>query len=118
MKIVFHEKYFDVYSGDPASAKGGLDGSYRILKEEFEFVRPTAEDLQEPAIHLCSNLGSRSRLVLGKVVSAVFSGRYPYYFLGVLLNLGGLNGGEDHCGWLWWSRNHPYGQTTSSCRPS
>jgi hypothetical protein len=25
MKIVFHEKYFDVYSGDPASAKGRLE---------------------------------------------------------------------------------------------
>jgi acetoin utilization deacetylase AcuC-like enzyme len=42
MKIVFHEKYFDVYSGDPASVKGRLDGPYRLLKEEFEFVRPTA----------------------------------------------------------------------------
>jgi acetoin utilization deacetylase AcuC-like enzyme len=42
MTIVFHEKYFDVYSGDPASAKGRLDTPYRLLKEEFEFVRPTA----------------------------------------------------------------------------
>lgn len=42
MKIVFHEKYFDIYSGDPASAKGRLDGAYRTLKDEFEFVRPTA----------------------------------------------------------------------------
>jgi len=42
MRIVFHEKYFDVYSSDPASAKGRLDDPYRILKEEFEFVRPTA----------------------------------------------------------------------------
>jgi hypothetical protein len=37
MKIIFHEKYFDVYSGDPASAKGRLDTSYGLLKEEFEF---------------------------------------------------------------------------------
>jgi len=42
MKIVFHEKYFDVYIGDPASAKGRLDGPYHILKEEFDFVKPTA----------------------------------------------------------------------------
>jgi acetoin utilization deacetylase AcuC-like enzyme len=42
MKIVFHEKYFDVYSGDPASAEGRLDGPYQVLKEEFKFVRPTA----------------------------------------------------------------------------
>jgi acetoin utilization deacetylase AcuC-like enzyme len=42
MKIVFHEKYLDVYSGDSASGKGRLDGPYRILKERFEFVRPNA----------------------------------------------------------------------------
>lgn len=40
MKIVFHEKYFDVYSGDPASAEGRLDRAYKILKENFEFVQP------------------------------------------------------------------------------
>ncbi len=40
MKIVFHEKYFDVYSSDPASAEGRLDYSYKLLKENFEFVRP------------------------------------------------------------------------------
>jgi acetoin utilization deacetylase AcuC-like enzyme len=42
MKIIFHEKYFDVCSGDPASAQGRLDAPYRVLKEEFEFVRPAA----------------------------------------------------------------------------
>jgi len=40
LKIVFHEKYFDVYSGDPASAEGRLDRAYQVLKENFEFVRP------------------------------------------------------------------------------
>jgi acetoin utilization deacetylase AcuC-like enzyme len=40
LRIVFHEKYFDVYSGDPASAKGRLDGAYKILIESFEFVQP------------------------------------------------------------------------------
>jgi hypothetical protein len=33
MKIIFHEKYFDVYSSDPASAKGRLDNPYRVLRE-------------------------------------------------------------------------------------
>ena len=42
MKIIFHEKYFDVYSDDPAAAKGRLDTPYRLLKEEFELVRPRA----------------------------------------------------------------------------
>ncbi len=40
MKIVFHDKYFSVYSGDPASAEGRLDYAYRLLKENFEFVKP------------------------------------------------------------------------------
>lgn len=40
MKIVFHEKYFTVYSSDPASAEGRLDSAYNILKENFEFVNP------------------------------------------------------------------------------
>jgi acetoin utilization deacetylase AcuC-like enzyme len=40
LKIVFHEKYFDVYSGDPASAEGRLDRAYKALKENFEFVQP------------------------------------------------------------------------------
>jgi acetoin utilization deacetylase AcuC-like enzyme len=40
LKIVFHKKYFDVYSGDPASAEGRLDRAYEILKEDFEFAQP------------------------------------------------------------------------------
>jgi len=40
LKIVFDEKYFSVYSGDPASAEGRLDYAYEVLKENFEFVKP------------------------------------------------------------------------------
>ena len=40
MKIVFHEKYFDVYSEDPASAEGRLDRAYKVLKENYQFVQP------------------------------------------------------------------------------
>jgi acetoin utilization deacetylase AcuC-like enzyme len=40
LKVVFHDKYFDVYSSDPASAEGRLDYAYKILKENFEFVKP------------------------------------------------------------------------------
>ena len=47
MKVVFHEKYFTVYSGDPASAEGRLDYAYRLLKENFEFVKPEAAQESE-----------------------------------------------------------------------
>jgi len=40
LKIIFHEKYFEVYSGDPASAEGRLDYAYKLLKENFEFLKP------------------------------------------------------------------------------
>jgi acetoin utilization deacetylase AcuC-like enzyme len=40
LKIVFHEKYFDVYSDDPASAEGRLDQAYKILKDNFELITP------------------------------------------------------------------------------
>jgi acetoin utilization deacetylase AcuC-like enzyme len=40
LKIVFCEKYFEVYSSDPASAEGRLDQAYKVLKESCEFVRP------------------------------------------------------------------------------
>jgi acetoin utilization deacetylase AcuC-like enzyme len=49
LKVVFHDKYFDIYSGDPASAEGRLDRAYEILKKKFEFVRPETareEDLR------------------------------------------------------------------------
>jgi acetoin utilization deacetylase AcuC-like enzyme len=49
LKIVFHDKHFDVYSGDPASEEGRLDRAYEILKKKFEFVRPETareEDLR------------------------------------------------------------------------
>jgi acetoin utilization deacetylase AcuC-like enzyme len=40
LKIVFHDKYFDVYSVDPASAEGRLDSAHGTLKENCEFVQP------------------------------------------------------------------------------
>lgn len=37
---MFHEKYFDVYSHDPASEEGRLDSACEVLRERFEFVKP------------------------------------------------------------------------------
>jgi acetoin utilization deacetylase AcuC-like enzyme len=57
MKIVFHEKYLDVYSGDPASARGRLDEPHRILKERFEFVRPsTASEADLKLVHTADHI--------------------------------------------------------------
>lgn len=40
MKIVFHEKYFEVYSNDPASEEGRPDGAYDVLKDNYRFEKP------------------------------------------------------------------------------
>jgi len=44
LKIVFHERHFDVYSGDPASTEGRLDYAYKALKDRFKFVTPERAD--------------------------------------------------------------------------
>jgi acetoin utilization deacetylase AcuC-like enzyme len=40
MKVVFHDKYFSVYSGDPASAEGRLDSTCQLLKQGYPFAKP------------------------------------------------------------------------------
>lgn len=40
MKVVFHERYREVYAGDPAAAPGRLDGIVEELRDSFEFVEP------------------------------------------------------------------------------
>jgi len=40
LNVVFHERYFDVYSGDPASTEGRLDYAYKALRDRFKFVTP------------------------------------------------------------------------------
>lgn len=43
IKIVFHEKFYDVYTGDPAASSGRLEPIINELKkypEEYDFVKP------------------------------------------------------------------------------
>ena len=40
MKVVFHEKYREVYSSDPASASGRMEAIANELQPMFEFVQP------------------------------------------------------------------------------
>jgi acetoin utilization deacetylase AcuC-like enzyme len=52
LKVVFHDEYLDVYSGDPASAEGRLDHAYEILKGDCEFVSPeTAREKDLLLVH-------------------------------------------------------------------
>lgn len=44
MKIVFHEKYKTVYSGDPASAPGRIEAIYNEIAGKYDFVKPSYAD--------------------------------------------------------------------------
>ena len=44
MKVIFHERFYEVYTYDPAAAEGRMEAMVRSLKGEFEFVEP------EPAL--------------------------------------------------------------------
>ncbi len=49
MKIVFQERYREVYSADPAATQGRLDKAYDTLKGDYEFVLPdyaSEQDIQ------------------------------------------------------------------------
>ncbi|HOV78830.1 MAG TPA: histone deacetylase family protein [Bacillota bacterium] len=47
MKIVFHERYLDVYTRDPAAEKGRLDGIVEELTDIYEFVEPEPAEEQD-----------------------------------------------------------------------
>lgn len=48
MKVVYHERYREVYSSDPAAQPGRIESIYNELNGQFEFVKPKSaseEDL-------------------------------------------------------------------------
>ncbi len=48
VKIVFHEKYKEVYASDPAAALGRLDSSVEVLsKQGYEFIEPKTATEQD-----------------------------------------------------------------------
>ncbi len=59
MKIVYHERFTEVYTDDPAAAPGRMESIYDRLVGHFEFVRPefaTVEDLK--LVHSDSHIRS------------------------------------------------------------
>jgi acetoin utilization deacetylase AcuC-like enzyme len=49
MKIIFHSRFYEIYSSDPAAAKGRMEAIVKALEKDFEFVEPgpaTERDLQ------------------------------------------------------------------------
>lgn len=40
MKVIFHPRFYEVYTSDPAASKGRMEAITRELKGEFEFIEP------------------------------------------------------------------------------
>jgi len=65
MKVVYHERYKEVYSDDPAARPGRMECVYKELSGRFEFVRPEPaceEDLR--LVHTQDHIDNIKRLKL------------------------------------------------------
>ena len=40
MKVIFHPRFYEVYTHDPAAAPGRMEPMVNVLKKEFEFIEP------------------------------------------------------------------------------
>lgn len=62
MKVVYHPRYAEVYSGDPAARAGRMESIYLELRGNFEFVEPdpaTENDLR--LVHTQAHINSIKR---------------------------------------------------------
>ncbi len=53
MKIVYHERYCEVYASDPAAQPNRVESIYKELKEHFNFVKPESAS-EEDVLHVHS----------------------------------------------------------------
>ncbi len=40
MKVIFHKRFYEVYTSDPAAAAGRMEAIVRELKRKYEFIEP------------------------------------------------------------------------------
>ena len=40
MKVIFHPRFYETYTHDPAAAPGRMEPMVNVLKKEFEFIEP------------------------------------------------------------------------------
>ncbi len=40
MKVIFHQRFYEVYTSDPAAAPGRMEAIVKTLEKEFQFVEP------------------------------------------------------------------------------
>ena len=52
MKVIFHPKFYEVYTSDPAAAPGRMEAIVKALEKEYEFIEPmSATDRDLERVH-------------------------------------------------------------------
>lgn len=73
MKVVYHERYKEVYSGDPAARAGRIESIYNELYGRFEFIEPVpANEENLRLVHTQGHIDSiKRRKLYGNALLAV-----------------------------------------------
>ncbi len=105
MKIVYHEKFKEVYSGDPAASPGRIECILKELKNGYEFAKPepaTEEDLK--LIHTETHIGYVKRIGVYEIAVLAVGGALKAGEIAVkgepafgLIRPPGHHASPDHC---------------------
>lgn len=47
MKVIFHPRFYEVYTSDPAAASGRMESMVKTLEKEFEFMEPEPASVRD-----------------------------------------------------------------------
>ena len=62
MKVIFHERFYEVYTSDPAAAAGRMEAIVEALGNDFEFVTPPPASEEDLAlVHAPAHIASIKR---------------------------------------------------------
>ncbi len=62
MKVIFHDRFYEVYTSDPAAAAGRMEAVVQALGNEFEFVKPPPAAEEDLAlVHTPDHIASIKR---------------------------------------------------------
>ena len=105
MKVVYHEKFREVYSGDPAASPGRIECILEELKNSYEFVEPepaSEEDLK--LIHTEAHINYVKRIGVYEIAVLAVGGALKAGEIAVegepafgLIRPPGHHASPDHC---------------------